>query len=178
MSTNRVDKKELNPFIRLDSIDCKLIRTRRSSGGGWDFIDSTNRISVYPRQFLDAYDLLSGNHNARDLLIYIMERLAVHKDQIQLQIDKVSDKLTIPRSTLYDTIDRLSSLDFIRRTGKRNMYWINPYLFFKGNRLSHYPEAILYSGTETLIADRIKRDLIEEKFPSLKKARMESYTED
>jgi hypothetical protein len=171
-------KTDTNPFIRLDSIKVKMIPTSTEGGRGWKFLDNEHRINVYPREFFNKYDAIKANKNCRELLIYIMEHLQYDSDIIQLIMEKVSEAITIPRSTLYDTIDRLEELDFIKRTGKRNTYWINPYLMFKGNRVTKYPEAILYEGNDKVIATRVKRDMVEFKFPHLKEERKLVYSED
>lgn len=181
MKPKTIDKIEVNPFIRLDSIQCQLI-SYSSKGSGtastWEFIDKTPRISVYPREFLDRYDTIK-NSNCRDLLIYIMERLAVDSDKIQLEVDKLSDLLKIHRSTVYLTIDRLIEAEFICRATRKNMYWINPYLLFKGNRVAHYPEAITWEDkTDEGMAKRVKRDLIERKFPNMKAERKSAYSDE
>jgi hypothetical protein len=168
-------KLDVNPFIRLDSINAKMVPISSEGGRGWRFIDEEYRITVYPREFLDKYDSIRTNENCRELLIYIMNHLTYDSDKIQLIVDDLSEKLSIPRSTMYDSIDKLEEKQFIKRTGKRNMYWINPYLMFKGNRLSKYPEAISYTGKDTVIAERIKRDMLEAKYPHLKEERRESY---
>jgi hypothetical protein len=178
MKANTRTKTEPNPFIRLDSIKVKMIPISPDGGRGWKFLDDEQRINVYPREFLDKYDAIKTNTNCRELLIFIMEHLSYESDKIQLLIDKVSEQLSIPRSTLYDTIDKLESLDFIRRTGKRSTYWINPYIMFKGSRVNKYPEALLYEGKDVEIASRIKRDLIEAKYPQLREERRAVFSEE
>lgn len=178
MKQNSQTKTEVNPFIRLDSINAKMVPISSEGGRGWRFVDEESRITVYPREFLDRYDLVKTNHNCRELLIYIMNSLTYDSDKIQLVVDKLSERLSIPRSTIYDSLDKLEELQFIKRTGKRNMYWINPYLMFKGNRLSKYPEAINYTGKDTVIANRIKRDMLEMKYPHLKRERVDAFSED
>ena len=178
MNPNIRTKTELNPFIRLDSIKVKMIPISPDGGRGWKFLDDEQRINVYPRAFLDKYDSIKTNINCRELLIFIMERLSYESDKIQLSIDKVSEELSIPRSTLYDTIDKLESLDFIKRTGKRSTYWINPYIMFKGSRVNKYPEAILYQGKDVEIAARIKRDLIEAKYPQIRDERRAAFSDE
>jgi hypothetical protein len=170
-------KPETNPFIRLDSIKVKMIPTSTDGGRGWKFLDDEPRINVYPREFLDKYDSIKGNSNCRELLIYIMDHLSYDSDIIQLVIDKLSEALGIPRSTLYDTIEKLEEKDFIKRTGKRSTYWINPYVMFKGNRINKYPEAILYTGNDDVIASRVKRDMVESKYPHLKEERKSIYSD-
>lgn len=169
MSTKPQKKNEPNPFISLNSIKCRLSKMEKDSpraSVAYQFHDETPRITVFPEQFLSMYEGLQGA-NSKTLLLYIMNKLGAGEEKIQLRVETVSEHTGIPMSTLYSTIDKLIEAEFIKRAGKYNMYWINPYAMFKGNRIAQYPEAIDYIGQDKAWATRIKNDMVKAKYSHL-----------
>jgi hypothetical protein len=77
--------------------------------------------------------------NALKLFTCIVMRLGFNKDRIRLKADDYTALMDVTRKTFYKSVALLIRYNFIARDAK-NTYWINPAIFFNGNRLAKYPD--------------------------------------
>lgn len=128
-----------NPFI-----ECLIIPTRwkltdysSSDGGGNGSIeiDIAPHIKVYP-EMMDF--LLTSTSGERFILKYIMNHITSRTfDCMDLKYEKVG----MSKSSFYASINGLIEANVLKKKETRkNMYWINPNMIFRGNRIKRYKD--------------------------------------
>lgn len=85
---------------------------------------------------------------ALQVLGYILTHLRWNQDYLEIRLksnlsDDTSAKLAMNKTSFYKGVQELVAKGVIAyRTGRTSTYWINPALFFHGNRLKAFPSHI------------------------------------
>jgi hypothetical protein len=96
-------------------------------------VDKQEFVKIYKSQIQMLFNLSSS---AFKLFGYLMESLEINKDLIMLDIKEACNYTGYKtRSTIYKALTELLDNQFIARTSKPNVFFINPAIFFNGNRL-------------------------------------------
>lgn len=150
--------EEINPFVREQSIEAYLITRKRSllkgdsqandyylPGGDInikDLIDRSNKVNIYMTpETRKIYMLLS--ESSHKLTRYVEGILKYNQDIVKINVNKfMNEGMIRSRTTAYKAIEELCRYGFITPYHKRQYYWINPFMFFNGNRLTKYPENV------------------------------------
>ncbi len=83
--------------------------------------------------------LFSMNRPGRDLYLYIIANIGENKDTIRLDREKVPKAIGCSINTFYTGIDSLKDTGVIA-VHERSVYWVNPYMIFRGDRIAYYRE--------------------------------------
>lgn len=73
------------------------------------------------------------------LFLYITSKLYNKKEQVKLELTKISNETGYSISTIRKALKELIDLKVIARR-KNEDYWINPILIFKGDRIAYIAE--------------------------------------
>lgn len=92
-------------------------------------------------------DCKEGIYNLSDkaqrMYLYILYNLKRGKDWIQINREYYMSKNNVKSiNTFNGALKELVSEGFIATTAYKSVFWINPNLFFSGNRLAKFPNAI------------------------------------
>lgn len=96
-------------------------------------------VRVYKNnQFFNIYQQMSGN--ACKLIFFILFNTSKESDIVSLDPKKVMEYLGIKsRVTLSKTIQECIDYAYITKY-KSHIYWVNPLLFFSGDRIGYFKE--------------------------------------
>lgn len=95
-------------------------------------VDREPYIKVYPRLMQDWFP---GMTKAGKMIFqYILSKLKPNQDIVVLSIEDAMKELDISKNTVYTGLMNLIILKMIAKTSATNAYYINPLLFFNGDR--------------------------------------------
>lgn len=149
--------EELNPFVREQKIEAFRYAGKKEILGtiGYDgqmtpgieltkkgIIDRSNKVSIFMTpQNRKIYMMLSDP--AHKLTRYIEGIIRHNNDIVKINTTKFMGEAFIKsRTTAYKAIEELCRYGFITKYHKQSYYWINPFMFFNGNRLVKYPNNV------------------------------------
>lgn len=141
----------INPFLNNKEFDLKVVTvfTSNTETKGGRIIRTTTEFLVEEQKKITIYKtgnnsqysafIFSFNRFARDIYLYMQCNIGEDKDTIQLSQDKICEVTGMGRNSYYEGIEDLKS-NAIIAPFKRNEYWINPFVLFRGDRLAYYKE--------------------------------------
>jgi hypothetical protein len=141
----------INPFIKNKEFTLKVITVVDSSVMSKDsrivrtsteyLVEKQEKITIYKVGNNLQYTAFIFNLNkpARDIYLYMQCNLGMNRDTIVLAQEKVCEVTGIGRNQFYDGISDLKDNGIICNL-KKNEYWINPFILFRGDRISYYQE--------------------------------------
>jgi len=101
-------------------------------------VDTGKKCSVFTDTELNSI-YINLSEISFKLLFYIFRILQNNEDIVKINTKKFMELSGIKsRSTIYKGIDELCRYGFISPFPKQGYYWINPFMFFKGNRTEKY----------------------------------------
>lgn len=74
--------------------------------------------------------------------MYLLSRLQLDKDIIQIEETQYCRDMGVSHATYYKARKELINRVIIPRTSRRNTYWVNPNVMFRGSRIKKYPDLI------------------------------------
>lgn len=100
-------------------------------------------------QTADFYEVVASlSPRAHSLLLYIIYKLLPGKDYIQINTEFYMSKNGISSINTYKEAKKeLIRYSFIAPTEYKTVFWINPNMFFNGNRLKKYKDKIRVINT-------------------------------
>ena len=105
------------------------------------FIEVETSLKVYTSyQRRLMYNSLSASSSK--LLLWIMMELKNNKDYVWINKQRYMDESGMSYNTLKNSIKELHKNNLIQPTIKTDIYWINPYYFFPGNRVNKYKDNV------------------------------------
>ena len=92
-----------------------------------------------------VYNLSPG---AKSLYLFVLYNLESGQDWIQINTQWYMSKNSIKSINTYkEAVKELCRYMFLNQTADyKDVYWINPMLFFSGNRIAKYPEKVIIKG--------------------------------
>lgn len=107
-------------------------------------IDEQHFVKVFSEGVKAAYDLSPSGYKVFQLVLKATQCAAVGEDKIYLHfMDAVEDpEMPISRQTFHRGMKELLQKEFIAASDRPGMYWINPHLFFKGDRVAFIHEFV------------------------------------
>jgi hypothetical protein len=136
--------EEINPFLDNLEIACNFRSSYNKSPTGHSYnishklFDSGHYTEVYHESLLSMMLLLNGS--SPTLVVYIITKLGYGSEKIELNPDKVCDLCKFSYATYKRALEQLKDLSIIVKSNRRNTYWINPNLFFRGSRMKAFPD--------------------------------------
>lgn len=95
-----------------------------------------------------VYNLSPG---AKSLYLFVLYNLESGQDWIQINVQWYMTKNSIKSINTYkEAAKELCRYLFLSQTvDYKDVYWINPMLFFSGNRIAKYPDKVIIKGEFT-----------------------------
>lgn len=145
----KIDEKNLgeNPFVRTLSIPVTPIVSSKDlvlNEAGvivnkTFYIEKTPKVELYIHECARD-NIASLSDKAQRLLLHILYTMGRNKDHYQLNKQHYMTKNKIKsHTTVSNAIQELVRYQYIVKSCKQTVYWINPYRFFPGSRLQKYP---------------------------------------
>lgn len=101
----------------------------------WRVWDNQEHVRIYN----DFYHLFRDfSRSALDVFYYVARDLPKGADEVLLSIPLIMQIMEMPRSSVYQGIIELVEKGVIARKTGGDMYFVNPSLFFKGDRQDWY----------------------------------------
>lgn len=168
----------MNPFLANSDFKLKVVsvyQRRYKTLKEYSVVEETTKTIAEKQEYIRLYKI--GNCNVytsfffdvlnsqgRDLFLYILANIGHGKDQIKLDRNIVSERIKISTKTFYAAIKNLKE-SFVITPNTKGYYWINPYFFFRGDRIKYYktncPDCIDVVGKVTsgeTLTEYIKND--------------------
>jgi hypothetical protein len=97
-------------------------------------VDNSQFIKVFANNLKQFFKL---NSSAIKVLVYLFHSLKVNNDRIIFDMDECKEFTGIKSgNTIFYSLAKLCQSEFIARTKHPNMYFINPLIFFNGERIA------------------------------------------
>lgn len=108
-------------------------------------VDKTEFVKLYSEGIKQGYSLSPSANKAFQLVLKATQNAAYGSDRIYIHfMDAVEDPdFPISQQTFHRGMKELLNKDFIAASERPNWYWINPHLFFKGDRVAFIKEYII-----------------------------------
>lgn len=88
--------------------------------------------------------LMNCSLRSKELILWIMFEIKSSEDYIWINKERYMRESNISSINTYkDALLELIRYGIIALSGVQNVYWINPDMFFKGDRISKYPNNII-----------------------------------
>ena len=143
---------EKNPFLGSFEINCDNSKHSKEkakehlSSITFTLMEYNRRVSVYQDDLMQVVTKFSGSTHL--VFFYVLAHLSDGAEGIQLLENKVTFECGISKSTFRRAMAQLEDLHVLKRKRVKNMYWINPALFFRGQRYKSFPSSIYYESNE------------------------------
>lgn len=89
------------------------------------------------------------NPNTCKLLSWVEQELDENKDYFWLNKQRYMDETGVAYNTYKKSVKELQTYNFIQPTTINDIFWINPYFFFFGNRVKKYPNNLVIKQDRT-----------------------------
>ena len=83
------------------------------------------------------------------LYLWIQQETKDNKDYLWINKERYIEETETTYKTYKQSVDELVAYCVITPTNTRDVYWLNPSLFFSGNRLKKYPNNIVITQDRT-----------------------------
>lgn len=105
-------------------------------------VDEEHFVKVFAEGVKASFDLSLSGFKVFQLVLKAAQKGAFGADSIYLYfMDAVNDPdLPVSQQTFHRGLKELLAKRFIAASSRPNIYWINPHLFFKGDRVSFVTE--------------------------------------
>lgn len=126
----------------------------------WEnLVEVQKKVSVYKTGNNGQYTsfIFSMNRYARDIYLFIQANIGEDQDTIKLDIEKVMDACGMGRDSYYKGIDDLKAHTVILIC-KTNIFWINPFILFRGDRLAYYQQQCPECINKVVVVNSEKQD--------------------
>ncbi len=87
---------------------------------------------------------------AKELLMWIMYEVDAGKDYLWVNKVRYMDEMSISSYTTYSTaVNELMGGGFVSRANVKDVYWINPAFFFRGDRILKFKDKVVEANDKT-----------------------------
>lgn len=152
MAKKTQETQPINPFCSDLQIETywKVVSVTGSENHGgsvtWRKLEQEDKISLYTDHIFKVFLKLSSS--GRLLFMYIASHLGYEKDSIELAPDKLMEVTELGKTAVYEALKNLQVYAVIaEKKTRKNMYWVNPMLMFRGDRLKRYPNNVVEPKT-------------------------------
>jgi len=134
-----------NPFVNSLEIPVKWVLEGPTSYRSYQ-VDIEQHAKIYPK-LMECLIVMSTS--GRKVLAYILSRV-LNKDFDYLEI--TPSKVGLGNSSFYRAIEELALMQILRtrKELRKNTYWLNPAMLFRGSRVTKYPERVVSVNEDPL----------------------------
>lgn len=126
-------------------------------------VDEEHFVKVFAEGVKASFDLSPSGFKVFQIVLRAAQNGAFGADSIYLYfMDAVEDPdFPISQQTFHRGLKELISKRFIAPSNRPNIFWINPHLFFKGDRVAFVTEYVKRGSKKTTHTDAEERDELE-----------------
>lgn len=129
-----------------------------------EFVDEEKFVKLFTQNLKAFFDLSSASQKVLQCVLIALQA-SPNKDGIFLPFFMVEDyaqqtEQKISRTTFHRALKEMLEKGFIAESEQQNYFYINPHLFFNGDRMTFIHEYRRLAGGKT--PDEAKRDKLEE----------------
>ncbi|WP_138432398.1 hypothetical protein [Winogradskyella algicola] len=145
--------EDINPFVLAKKIlAIKLHKNSRLKSKDKEEEHSFSNSYIVDRDYStklyrsrDTEDIIFALSNSgQKLFLYLLLHIQRKSDSIQLIPSKIEKKTGMKETSFNKARSELKKKGIIKKkTGRDRMYWVNPHIFFNGNRPKFYSNHIL-----------------------------------
>lgn len=107
------------------------------------YVDKTKKVTLYHCAYCKD-NTIGLSDKALRLYTWIIMSIEPGMDYIQINQDYYMRKAGVKSINTYkDAVKELVRYSYIQATEYKTVFWINPNIFFSGNRLNKYPDNIV-----------------------------------
>lgn len=158
MAKSTQENTPINPFcsdLKIKTYWKVVSQTGSENHGGsvtWRKLEQEDKISLYTDNIFQVFLKLSSS--GRLLFMYIASHLGYEKDSLELAPDKLMEITQLGKTAVYEALKNLQLYAVIaEKKTRKNMYWVNPLLMFRGDRLKMYPDNVVEPKTSPKMPD-------------------------
>lgn len=133
---------ENNPFKTFLVIETSEIRPKKQYNISTIVVEKTKPLSLWiDDALLQATKNMSTS--AKDMVFYILRYLGENRETIEITFENYCARMgEMSLRTFQRAIFELDDVLIAKKKTRKNVYYINPYYFFKGSRVKAYPDYI------------------------------------
>jgi hypothetical protein len=132
---------DINPFLSTLAIEIVEKYTVRPATVQRYIVEKNPPIGVY--MSTELLRLLSSlNSSSKDMAFYIMKYLGYSADTIEIKPDIYCERMSVSLKTFYRAKADLTNVLIIPKK-RKDTYYINPSLLFRGTRAKAFPEHVV-----------------------------------
>jgi hypothetical protein len=157
------NREETNPFINEFVIETSEIRFKGISLG---IVEKNKPLSVWTNAG-SMKAILQLSSSAKDMIFYIMNCLGDSTDIIEIEYEKYKLKtgLDLSLRTFQRAVADLDKKVITDRKARKNTYWINPRVFYRGNRIKDYVDNVEVTYVDPNILLMREKKILKERKP-------------
>lgn len=126
-----------------------------------EFVDEDKFIKLFTQNLRVFFDLSPASQKVLQCVLHTLQE-SPNKDGIFLPWFTVEDysklhSMKISRATFHRALKEMLEKGFLAESEHANFYWINPHLFFNGNRMMFISEYVKLSKSESGQIEKIER---------------------
>jgi hypothetical protein len=140
MTKNALKTTEKNPFLFKFEIECYYRSINGVVDGGRNvyhrLVEKEGKVGVYQGNILPIMRNVSGSGHL--LFYYVVAHLRYNSEKVEMDSAKVCLECGISDSAFRRGLAQLVSLSILVRSVRKNVYWVNPMILFRGDRIEHF----------------------------------------
>lgn len=108
-------------------------------------VEVTVEATLYTKMYItsELRKLVSAlSPSAKELYLWIMYEVEVGEEALWINRDRFMEENSTSLNTYKKAVEELHRYAFIASTTIKDVYWINPNFFFKGDRVKKYPKQV------------------------------------
>lgn len=126
-----------------------------------EFVDEDRFIKVFTQNLKVFFDLSIASQKVLQCVLHTLQE-SPNKDGIFLPWFTVEDysklhEMKISRATFHRSLKEMLEKGFLAESEHASFYWINPHLFFNGNRMTFVSEYVKLEKGQHGKVDKIKK---------------------
>ena len=131
-----------NQMVNVNDINEGVIVTKPSTLKSSYLLDDEPYTKVFTRAGMRLH-IMALSPNAKSVFLWITYEIDPNTDYLEINRKRYVSETSSNYAMLSDGLKELIDASIIVATTVNNVYWINPLLMFKGDRLKKYPQNIV-----------------------------------
>lgn len=148
------DQLGLNPFVVSLQIPVAVLQFKnqyRKEGDVLINVEKEVESTVFAKLYCSAERRVLANNlslRSKELLVWVMYEIDSGKDYLWINKARYMEEIRITAIDTYrNALKELIRYGFMHQSLVKDVYWINPDMFFKGDRIKRFPTKIVMHGS-------------------------------
>lgn len=121
--------------------------------------DVNDRCPVYTEGLMSWFRELSTS--AKDMFLWIGMKLPLSQDYMEITEERYCKEMEVSRATFYSSKTQMLNRLMIPRADRKNTYWINPAVMYKGSRVDAFSDRVRPENDHPIYKNRDGKPNIE-----------------